>query len=597
MLTHLRITGIALLDELELELGPGLTVLTGETGAGKSLVVDAVGLLRGGRARSDLVREGMGEARVEAQLELPIDAPQVARLREAGLCDEEADPDGETVTVVVRRVVTAGGAAGRGRVYINGRLATAALLAEVVGGLIEIAGQHEHQGLIDPATHLALVDGFGVPSELRAAARVADESLSALAAQLESASTDERARAEREDFLSFQLSEIDALALAAGEDDTLRAERERLRHAEKFRTACGAGEEILYAREGAVVEELEGIRRELEPLAGLDAEIARVREALGEAQAVCEDAASTLRRCAARLNADPERLAAVEDRLDQMGRLLRKHGPAVEDVLRRRDEMAAELDRLRRTEVVRADLESQLERVRGEAKVTAAALTRARAEACERLAERAMEELRELGMKGARLQVDLAPREAREGDDPARIIDGKRFAATGWDRAELLFSANPGEDLRPLARTASGGELSRLMLALRQALRRGDGVRTHVFDEVDAGVGGAVAEVIGRKLKRVAEAGQVLCVTHLPQIAVYADAQVRVAKEVRGGRTVSVATPLAPEERLLEVARMLGGLKLTDATLAHATEMLEKAGGAMEAGKRRRGARSARATT
>ncbi|MGZ3404810.1 MAG: DNA repair protein RecN [Polyangia bacterium] len=572
MLTHLRITDFALLDDVEVEFGPGFNVLTGETGAGKSLLVEAVALLRGGRASADVVRSGAEEARVEAIFE-PPHGPAASALAER-LARTGIDPVDEGL--VVRRVI---GKSGRGRVYINNVLATAAALGEVAGVLIELAGQHEHQTLGDPAHHLSILDAFGGHGAELEAMAAAHARIETAARALGSATLDERTRAEREEFLKFQLKELVDAKLEPGEDERLKLERERLRSAEKLLSAARRGEDALYAREGAVAEELGTIGRELTELGRIDPELGRVGKQIDEARVTLEEAARDLRRYAEHLDADPERLAEVDERTDLIAKLLRKHrgdAPDVAALIRKRDAIAEELGDLTSHEERRAALAAELHAARATASSLATALSSARHKAAKTLQTRVGAALAELAMAGARLVPALTPATVREGDDPAFVFDGKRLGATGWDRVEFQLAANKGDEPRPLHRIASGGELSRIMLALKRILSRADQVATYVFDEVDAGIGGAVADVVGRQIRAVSEDKQVLCITHLPQIAAHAAVQFRVEKEERGGRVRTQVRKLSASERKEEIARMLGG-KVTPKARAHAEELLKGA--------------------
>jgi DNA repair protein RecN (Recombination protein N) len=575
MLTHLRIIDFALLDDVEIDFGPGLNVLTGETGAGKSLLVDAVALLRGGRASAEVVRAGAEEARVEAVFEPPHGPAALAlveRLGRAGI-----DPSDEGL--IVRRVI---GKTGRGRVYINNTLSTAAALGEVAGVLIELAGQHEHQTLGDPAKHLAILDAFGEHAPLVDEAQAAHARIARAAGALAAATLDERQRAEREDFLRFQLKELEEAQLEPGEEERLKLERERLRAAGKLSEGARKSEDALYAREGAIVEELGGVGRELGELGRIDPELLRLGRQIEEARLLLEDAAGDLRRYADGLEADPARLEEVEDRAHLLGKLLRKHqAETAAALIARRDRISAELAELSAGEETRARLSAELDEARSSAAKAARALEAARKEAARTLGTRVGAALAELAMKGARLEARVSPQPAREGDEAAFVFEEaglrRRLGAAGWDRAEFLLAANPGEEPRPLSRVASGGELSRIMLALKRILSRADQVATYVFDEVDAGIGGATADVVGRQIRQVAEEKQVLCITHLAQIAAYADRQFRVEKGESGGRVRTVVRRLDRAERKEEIARMLGGAKVTPKARAHAEELMRAA--------------------
>ena len=565
MLTHLHISGFALIDEVELALGPGLTVITGETGAGKSIVVDAMGLLRGARAGADVIRVGRDEARVEAIIALPPHGPARARLEEDGRGGDLDDG------LVVRRVISR---QGRGRAHLGGGLATAGDLANHVAGLIDIASQHDQQSLTDPGSQLAILDAFAENDEARAEMAAAWAALVEARRALEAFSADVRGRAEREDLLRFQLGELDAAQPVAGEDDELRALRERLKGAERFFAAAARGEDVLYAGDGAVAERISAVAHELAPLAELDPALAPLRERLEGAQAVVEDVARDLGKYARGIRSDPARLAEIEERLHLLQRLCRKHGGTVADLVAKREALARDLGELGSFEEALAARKEVAERAEARALAAAAVLSASRRKAATGLEKKVGATLRELGFATARLPLSV---EARD------------LGASGADLVRFMFAPNPGDPPRPLAKIASGGELSRVMLAVKQALARTDHVLTYVFDEVDAGIGGGAAETVGRKLKKIASDRQVVVITHLPQVAAFADAHVRVTKTTERGRTRVAIEALDEAERAGELARMLGGANPSAEAKAHAAEMLRRA----RAGEAPRGAREA----
>jgi DNA repair protein RecN (Recombination protein N) len=553
VITLLRISGFALIDELELSLGPGLTVITGETGAGKSIVVDALALLRGGRASVEVIRTGREEARVEAAIELPHDAP----LR-ASLAAEGRDVEGE---LLIRRSVAR---SGRSRIHLGGVLAAAGDLARAVGGLVDIASQHDQQTLTDPEQQLAILDDFAATQALRAEMTAAHQAMHEAEAELRRFDADARTRTEREDLLRYQLAEIEGAHLAdPREDELLKAERERLRGAEKFQTAAARGEDVLYAGEDAAAGRIASVVRELAPLGVLDPTLAPLVERLREAEAQVEDVARELARYGEGIRADPGRLAEIEERLFLMSRLCRKHGGTLADVLARAAGMATELGEVESFEAGLAARREAVVAAEARARSAATALSTARRNAAEGLEQRVGAVLGELALGSARLPISI---EARY-----------ELGASGADRVRFLFAPNPGEPPRPLAKIASGGELSRVMLAMKQALAKSDQVLTYVFDEVDAGVGGAVAEAIGRKLKVLSGDRQVLVITHLPQIAVFADAHFRVTKKVADERTTVSVDRLGEKDRAAEITRMLSGASKSKQAAAHADEMLRRA--------------------
>ncbi len=554
MLRHLRVTNFAILSDVAIELAPGMNVLTGETGAGKSLIVEAVNLLRGGRASADIPRAGANEAVVEAIFEVPTDlrARVAQRLEAAGLPDE----DGE---VLVRRVIQRGG---RSRAWVNGALTTAGVLAEVGALLVDLSGQHEHQGLVDPGRHREILDAFAGQPALPGRMAAAWERLAAARAAREALAGDEQKREERIDYLRFQVDEIDGAELRAGEDAELDIERARLQAVDKLGAGAGAAEELIYGGDGAAVDRLAAAVRELDRLAAVDPALAEPLRQLAEARLLVEEVAATLRRYGERLEGDPERLAWVDDRMALLARLRRKHGGSLADVIERAAGLRRELDDLERRDERLAELDAEVATAEKAAAGIAAELTASRRRAGQRLCSAAAERLGEMGMAAAELSVVLEPRP---------------LGPEGADRVELLLRANKGEEARPLARIASGGELSRIMLAVKLALRRADEVATYVFDEVDAGIGGATAEAVGRLIRALADERQVLCVTHLPQIAVFADGHFVVAKLEVDGRTETLVRRLADKERRDETARMLGGAKVTPRARAHADELLRAA--------------------
>ena len=553
MLRHLRVTNFAILSDVSIELVEGMNVLTGETGAGKSLIVEAVNLLRGGRASADIPRAGAKEAVVEAIFEIPddLEARVDAALDQAGL------PAGDS-EVLVRRVIQRGG---RSRTYINGALTTAKVLAQVGGWLVDLSGQHQHQGLVDAARHREILDVFADHGGLLGTMHAAWARLSALERERDALGGDERARAERMDYLGFQLEEIDGAQLSAGEDDELAAERSRLEAVDRLEGGARTAEELCYGGDDSAVDRIAAALRALDRLDEIDAGLAEPVRHLEEARVLVDEAAGTLRHYADGLEGDPGRLAAVEDRLDLIGRLCRKHGGSVADVLARAEELRAELGGLERRDERLVELERELAAALGEARKAAKALTDARRRAGRQLCKEAGARLAELGMASAELSVAIDPRD---------------LGADGGDRVELMLCANRGEEAKPLARIASGGELSRIMLALKLVLRSADQVATYVFDEVDTGVGGQTADAVGRQIRQLAGARQVLCVTHLPQIAVFADGHYHVAKFEQDGRTETSVRRLTDAERRDETARMLGGT-LTPRAKAHAAELLKSA--------------------
>jgi DNA repair protein RecN (Recombination protein N) len=567
VLVQISVRNFVLIERLAIEFAPGFNVLTGETGAGKSLLVDALSLVLGGRARPELMRSGAEEAEVEALFDVAPDSRAASRLAAAGIPWERE--------LVVRRVVQAAGSPGRpetrSRAYVNGRLCTASQLAELAVDLCDIASQHESVSLTDPSTHVDYLDAFGKLETERAAVAAQVEALSAVSAQLDEATAQERGRVEREDFIRWQLREIDEAEPREGEELELERERARLRHAAKLQAITRRAAERLYEGEGAICDELARLAAELDQAAAIDGGLSSHARVVESARAELADAARALSRYAEGVEASPERLAEVEERAFRLQKLLRKHGPTTADVLAQRAALSREIESLSSASDRVASLAAEKARRIAEVGGAARSLSRKRRDAADGLADAIGAELAQLGMGRARVVVEVTPT-AASGE--AVVVDGARLTRTGIDRVEFLIAPNRGEEPRPLRKIASGGELSRALLALKRVLADQGPAGTYVFDEVDAGVGGAVAEVIGRAIADIARHRQVICITHLPQIAALADAHFVAGKVETRGRTHASVRRVSTAERVDEIARMIGGIRVGDAARRAAAEML-----------------------
>ena len=561
MLRFLRIRRLAVIDSVEVEFDPGLNVLTGETGAGKSILVEAVGLLLGGRASGDLVRTGEEAATIEAIFE----------------------HGGEER--LIRREITA---QGRSRAFIDGELATAAALKEQSTHLIELHGQHEHQTLLDSDMHREALDVFGHLQGQTTKVGQAFQALQRAVAELAQGRSAAAERDARQELVAFQLAELEKAGLKADEDAELATTRQVLASAERVERLCAESYAALYESDGAILSALGSVWRRVADLAALDPRFQPYVEGRDGIKSQLEDLAFFLRRYADSIESSPARLQQVEERLALLERLKRKHGPTLADAIAKRDALKRELD----------DLENADERVAGLERAHRAARA-AYVSAAERVSQdrqaaaapfaRALERgLAELAMERTRFEVRVS------------ALDEAAWSEQGTDRVDFFMSANPGEDVRPLWRIASGGELSRVMLAMKTILagsRHGfsDDINRPpsaaapglIFDEVDAGIGGRAADVVGHKLRILGSAFQVLCITHLPQIAAYADTHFQIEKRVEGGRTRATVTRLSAPERVEEISRMLGGADVTEAIRASAREMLEhrRTGGESERAK------------
>lgn len=556
MLKLLRINNIAIIPSLEMEFGPGLTLLTGETGAGKSILIDALGLLLGARASADLVRTGEELGVVEALLE----SAEAGRLLEAHGIPRDGDE------IILRREVHV---SGRGKATVNGSLVPVGLLRELAPTLAAIHGQHEPQGLLDPEIHLDLLDHHGGLKD--EAERVAQffRRLREIEAALATLRRSRQEVESRREMLEFQAGEIERAHLSPGDEEELRREKLIQVHAERLASLAREAYGLLYEDEGAVVARLGQVYKRLEELATIDRHVGPLLEARTELMARVEDLALFLRDYREAVQVSPGRLDEIESRLALIERLKRKYGATVEEVLALAESCRAKLAETGPSEERERALDQEEAALSGAYLSAARELSRRRRGAAEDLEKRVEAELALLAMEKARFRVAFQP-DNPGGESPESWTD------RGLEGVEFLISANPGEDLRPLARVASGGELSRLLLALESVATLDARGKTLVFDEVDAGIGGRVAEIVGRKLKDVAARHQVLCVTHLPQIASLADTHYVVRKRVERGRTLTEVQALGDAERVEEVARMLGGETVTDAARHHAREMVRQ---------------------
>ena len=549
MLRWIRVENIAVIERLEVDFEPGLNLLTGETGAGKSILVDALGLVLGNRASTELVRTGAEAAIVEAGFEIdPLPDALRARLDAAGI-----DPDHE---VVIRREITK---AGRGKVVVNGAASSRALLGDIATFLVDIHGQGENLTLLRPDAGLELLDRFGGSSALREQVRAAFAAIQDI--------EDERARLARaaedretnRELREFELRELDNAALESGEDDELGNERNRLAHAERLKTLSEQAYGALYDEDGSVLSRLKSVFSDVEELASIDD---RWKSYVAERDALTgqlEELALDLRDYTGGLEVLPGKLDDIESRLALLERLKKKYGGTLEAVIERREACRRELEDLSSSTEKLEALHSKLESSRNKYKALATELSKMRSNAAKRLERAVTKELPSLALEKARFSIAMGTGDWRE---------------TGTDTVELLFSANPGEDPRPLVRVASGGELSRFMLALKSVSAKSEDAKLLVFDEVDAGIGGRVADAVGEKLEELAALHQIICVTHLPQIASFAPAHYRIDKIERKGRIETRIERLDNEARVDEIARMLAGAVVTESARKHARQLV-----------------------
>ena len=545
MLRYVNIRNLAVIESLEVTFQPGLNVITGETGAGKSIVVGAVGLLLGDRASPDLIRTGEEMAIIQAVFEL----------------------DGREI--IIRRELTA---QGRSRSFIDGALVTASILKELGVTLVDLHGQHEHQALLNPDLHLDLLDQHAGLASQRDEVAAAHRDWSSLRSDLEALRAREQDKDARADFLRFQSGEIDRAAPKVGEDEELSSTRRLLVNADRLQRLSEEAYSRLYEADQSALSALAVVFKRVTELSDLDPRFAPFLESRENVTAQLDELATFLREYVAHIDAAPERLQEVEDRLANLERLKRKYGPTLCEVIARREQCATELAAFDSADERLEDLERGLDRAGARYVEAARRLSTARRAHAPRFATQLQKELAELAMARTRFEVRF--------EDVPPTPD--RWSAHGTDVAQFFVSPNPSEDVRPLARVASGGELSRMMLALKTLATTDSPGKTLIFDEVDAGIGGRVADVVGQRLQLLGDRFQVLCITHLPQIAACGDAHYRVAKFERGGRTQTTVEILTGDGRVEELARMMAGQVITDGTLASARDLLDARRGESE---------------
>lgn len=563
MLSELSIRDFAIIDDLTIPFHGGLTILSGETGAGKSIIINAVNLMLGARASADMVRTGADAAELEARFEIPPESPG-ARI----MAENDLDP---AEGLLIRRVVSR---QNRHRIYINGRQATAALLGAVTENLAVISGQHAHQKLLDETEHLDILDRFGDLWPLRLQVGTSWRELGPLIREVENLKDRQRRQAELRDLLDFQRREIQEAAIRPDEDKELEAEIQRLKNAELLAGVVSGAVSALYGADGAVVERLSSVKKDLDKASRIDPALGPPLEILTDAAYRVEDAVEILRSYLTGIERDDKRLEAADERLHLLHRLKRKYGGSLASVAAHLETVLRDLEAVDHLSDLIPQAEARLRRHRDGLLALASELSRKRAEAARVLASRVEAQLADLKMANTRFSVALEPPPAGPDTNPFLQHGGGAITETGLDRARFMIAPNVGEEAKPLAAIASGGELSRVVLALKTLLTDTDTLQTVIFDEVDSGIGGAVAETVGRNIAALARRHQVICITHLPQIARFGTHHYRIEKMVSDGRTTTRIAPLAEEERVAEIARMLGGEILTPTTLAHAREML-----------------------
>lgn len=558
MLSLLKIKNIALIEEIQIEFAKGLNLLTGETGSGKSIIVDSLSALTGERVSSDLIKEGATAAQIEGLFGLKANADLHEIFYESGI---ELEDDDE-IEIIVRRELSI---AGKNRIFVNNQSVTQTFLRKIGTFLVDIHGQGEQATLFNNLTHLEMLDEYAKAENLREKTAETYRHWSNVQTELRMLQQNEAEKLQLLDILRFQVDEIAKANLQVGEDEHLEEEKRRLNNVEKLSTLSEESYALLYENEEAVVTTLERITRRINELAEYESSFKDYQEGLQTAQAVLEDLAFSVRDFRNGLEFSPERLAEIENRLAEISRLKRKYGGTIESVLQHLAESSERLNNIETAEFREEELRKKLVQLREDYLKHARELHEKRLKAKKEFEKKIEASLKDVSLEKARFEVSI---ESDEADD-------KSFTAKGFDSVEFYFSANVGESVKPIAKVASGGELSRLMLVLNTATKLSESAKTMVFDEIDTGIGGRVAEAVGLKLKELSKTQQVLCVTHQPQVASLADHHYKVEKATVGNRTKVAVRELADNEQVEEIARMLTGKEITETARQHAREMLK----------------------
>lgn len=564
MLQELSIRNFAIIDDLHIQFSDGLTILSGETGAGKSIIINAVNLLLGSRASVSLIRSGAETAELEALFVFSTDSPIRSLLADHGY--DSAD------SLLIRRILSQNE---RHRIYINDRLATIQLLQTLTENLASISGQHAHQGLLKEDQQLLILDRFGGLVPLRTKVYRCYHEIVPAITKLNELHRKKSRQDEHIELLRFQKKEIEDAAVTLDEDHRLELEKTRLKNSETLYQVVFDGVETLYSSQGAVIEHVTEVKKQLEKISLLDPELLPAAKGITEISCLLEDLVETLRNYLKTVSFDEKRLEEVESRLDKLQRLKRKYDGTLTGVMNHFKNIQAELSEIENLSEKIKITESEIEQLYKELAGLSRQLSQKRGVAAQRLTRLVEKELADLKMGNTRFEVSLRKTPPDQQTDPNLMLADALISETGIDRITFMIAPNVGEQLKPLANIASGGELSRVVLALKAIQAATDSVESIIFDEVDAGIGGSTAEVVGKKLTELARFHQVVCITHLPQIAKFGTHHFRISKEVSGGRTVTSIQPLDGDERVREIARMLGGTSITKTALEHAGEMLQ----------------------
>ncbi|MGD9972146.1 MAG: DNA repair protein RecN [Desulfatirhabdiaceae bacterium] len=564
MLQELSIKNFAIIDDLHIDFSKGLTILTGETGAGKSIIIQAVNLILGSRADSGMIRTGADTAELEAFFDIRPQSATSTVMETFGFDASEG--------LLIRRILST---TDRHRIYINGRISTLQILSAITEHLASISGQHAHQLLLREDRHLLFLDAFAGLTNLRNQVHEAYHQLIPILKRRKDLKLLQASQASQIDFLTHQQKEITQAGIQPEEDTLLEQERVRLKNRETIFQAIHHGIESLYSGENAVFDRLSSLEKTFDRIQALDTAFNPIHQKMSDAIFLIEDIYADLSKRLGDTPADDSRLEEVESRLDLLNRLKRKYGGSISAVFQRLHAIGQDLSQIENVDADILTLQSEIESLRRHLIDLSTRLSAAREEAARVLADKIVQELSELKMNNSRFQILLKPISADGDCDPELHWKDRVIRDSGWERALFMMAANTGESLKPLAAIASGGELSRVVLGLKAILAETESVETVIFDEVDAGIGGAVADVVGKKLVELSRQYQVICITHLPQIARFGQNHFSIIKQQIDGRTLTTIQPLTESGRVMEIARMLGGENLTQTTIDHAREMLQ----------------------
>ena len=552
MLVELRLKNFAIIDDISINFGGNLNIITGETGTGKSLIVDAINIILGDRFTADHAKSSEKQTSVEALFEVPEDSGITEKLEQFGIGDFQGE-------LLIKRVLNPGG---KNRVYINGSIATLGTLSEVTDGLVNMFGQHEHQSLLKKNNYLSYLDTLSKLEHELSRYKATYAELTRTENELEVLRKKEREGAEKEDYLRFQVEEIKKVSPAPNEDSELEAEKIRLENSERFSSSLGSATGLVYEGESSAIGFLKQALSHLEKVSDLDSSLGELRDRIAAILIETEDVFYGLSEFAGKIEHNPERLEDVLSRLEEIKRLKRKHGDSIEEIIEKQQQIESELEGLESSAEMMGEIECRRDLLKEEVSAAASSISARRKAGAKRLQDLFSEQAESVGLKNARFEVEFTE---------------KKLSADGTDSVQFLFSANPGQAPRPVNRVASGGELSRIMLLLKSFVSTGDAGSIFIFDEVDAGIGGVVAESIGKKIKNLSDESQVVCITHLPQVAKFANTHLLVAKEFSEGETDVSVDALSEEERVMEIGRMLAGKSVSEKTFEVARELIKKA--------------------